>query len=80
MFALDFCNFVFGLIMVIFTIIIFHPINKYKKLTVKEDQLFLHKTLITTIFYLLIIVICIMFLFLSNGKETLKRALYSIFI
>ena len=78
MFALDFINFLFGLVMVIFTIIIFHPINKFKKLTVKEDQLFLQKTLITTIFYFLIIVISIMFLFLSKEYVTLKKVLYLI--
>ena len=51
MLILGFFNFVAELVMVFFTIIIFRPNNKYKKLKSKEDQLFLQKTLLTTIFF-----------------------------
>ena len=51
MLLLGFINFVISLILVFITIIIYSPTNKYKLVKSKEDQLFLQKTLITTIFF-----------------------------
>ena len=62
MIILEFINFIVGLAIIFFTIIIFHPIRKYKKLTTKEEQLFLQKTLITTIFFISILIINILFI------------------
>ena len=47
---------IFGLAIIFFTIIIFSPINKYRRIKVKEDQLFLQKTLITTIYFCLFLI------------------------
>ena len=46
---MTFLDVIFGILVIFITIIIFDPINKTKKFKVKEDQLFLQKTLITTI-------------------------------
>lgn len=51
MIILDFFNFVISLLLVFITIIIYSPTNKYKLVKSKEEQLFLQKTLITTIFF-----------------------------
>ena len=48
---LEFINFLLGIGLIFFTIIIFSPLNKYKIFKVKEEQLLLQKTLITTIFF-----------------------------
>ena len=68
---LDFCNFLIGLFLLIITIIIFDPINKRKKLKVKEDQLFLQKTLLTTIFFGFIILTTILFIFQAYDSKIL---------
>ncbi len=60
MLILGMLNFVIGIIVVFFTIIIFHPNNRYKKIKSKEDQLFLQKTLLTTIYFLSILVLSIL--------------------
>ena len=68
---LDFFNFIIGLFLLILTIIIFSPVNKRKKLKVKEDQLFLQKTLLTTIFSGFIILISILFIFQAYDSDIL---------
>ena len=68
-FILTFIDFVFGLIIIFLTIIIFSPINKYKKYKVKEEQLFLQKTLITTIFFGLFIIFNLVGLFSGDLKK-----------
>ena len=68
---LDFFNFIIGLFLLILTIIIFDPINKRKKLKVKEDQLFLQKTLLTTIFFGFIILTAILFIFQAYDSKIL---------
>ena len=68
---LDFFNFIIGLFLLILTIIIFSPVNKKKKLKVKEDQLFLQKTLLTTIFFGFIILISILFIFQAYDSKIL---------
>ena len=59
MFILDFFNFIIGLILIFFTIIIFHPVNRYKKLKSKEEQLFVQKTFVSIIFFILILILTI---------------------
>ena len=68
----------FGLGIIFITIIIFSPINKYRKFKVKEDQLFLQKTLITTIYFSLFLLLNIITFF----SDDIKRYLFlvSIFI
>jgi len=64
------------------TLIIFIPINKYKTLKTKEDQLFLQKSLITTIFFLLEIIVGILKLLISNlgFLITMQAFIYNIYI
>ena len=69
---LSLLDFLFGIILIFFTIIIFHPINKLKKYKVKEDQLFLQKTLITTIFFCLFLLLNL----LSYFSDDLKKYTY----
>ena len=63
MFILDFLNFIISLVLAFLTIIIFHPMNKYKKIKSKEEQLFLQKTLLSSIFFISLLIISILFLF-----------------
>ena len=65
---LTFIDFVFSLFLIFITIIIFHPINKYKRYKVKEEQLFLQKTLITTIFLSIFLLLNIIS-FLAEGLK-----------
>ena len=69
---LTFLDFVLSIFLIFLTIVIFHPINKYKRFKVKEDQLFLQKTLITTLFF------CFFLLFniLSFFDEEIKKHVY----
>ena len=60
---IDFLNFIVSIIMIFFTISIFHPINKYKKLKSKEEQLFLEKTLLTTIIFASVLLVYIISIF-----------------
>ena len=60
---LDFFNFVISIVMVFFTILIFRPINKYKNLKSKEEQLFLQKTLLTTIIFTSVLLEYILYIF-----------------
>ena len=69
MFILDFLNFFFGLILIFFTILLFHPINRYKIVKTKEEQLFIQKTLITTFFFISILIINALFI-LSIMNDT----------
>ena len=72
MLILDFFNFIIGMILIFVTISIFSPINRYKKLKSKEDQLFLQKTFISIIFFLLILIIYILsVLNIMNDSDTL---------
>ena len=65
---LTFIDFVLSLCLIFLTIIIFHPINKYKRYKVKEEQLFLQKTLITTIFLSIFLLLNIIS-FLAEGLK-----------
>ena len=69
---LTFLDFVLSIFLIFLTIVIFHPINKYKRFKIKEDQLFLQKTLITTLFF------CFFLLFniLSFFDEEIKKHVY----
>ena len=69
---LSLLDFLFGIILIFFTIIIFHPINKLKRYKVKEDQLFLQKTLITTLFFCLFLLLNL----LSYFSDDLKKYTY----
>ena len=72
MIILDFFNFIIGIILIFVTIAIFHPINRYKKLKSKEDQLFMQKTFITLLFFILILIITILsVLKIMNDPDTL---------
>ena len=57
MFIIEFIILLFEIIPLFLTLIIFFPINKYKILKTKEDQLFLQKSIITTIFFALDIIV-----------------------
>ena len=76
---LTFIDLVFGLAIIFFTIIIFSPINKFKKYKVKEEQLFLQKTLITTIFFCLFILFNLIALFAEEYKKYIYIASNFIF-
>ena len=69
---LTFLDFVLSIFLIFLTIVMFHPINKYKRFKVKEDQLFLQKILITTLFF------CFFLLFniLSFFDEEIKKHVY----
>ena len=69
---LTFLDFVLSIFLIFLTIVIFHPINKYKRFKVKEDQLFLQKILITTLFF------CFFLLFniLSFFEKKIKKHVY----
>ena len=69
---LTFFDFLLSIICIFFTIIIFHPINKYKRFKVKEEQLFVQKTLITTIYFSLFLLLNI----ISFFSDDLKKYLY----
>ena len=58
------------------------PINKYKILKTKEDQLFLQKTIITTIFFLIEIIVGILKLVISNLSILIitQAFIYNIYI
>ena len=60
---------IFGLAIIFFTIVIFSPINKYRRIKVKEDQLFLQKTLITTIYFCLFLIFNIITFFSDDLKK-----------
>ena len=68
MILLDFLNFILSLILAFITIIIYSPTNKYKLVKSKEEQLFLQKTLITTIFFSLILLINVFFILQIDAK------------
>ena len=62
MIVLQVINFIFCLFLVFITITIFHPINGYKKVKSKEEQLFVQKTLITTLFFISILITSVLFI------------------
>ena len=62
MIVLQVINFIFCLFLVFITITIFHPINRYKKVKSKEEQLFVQKTLITTLFFISILITSVLFI------------------
>ena len=66
---LTFIDFVLSIFMIFITIVIFHPINKYKRFKVKEEQLFLQKTLITTLFFSFFLLFNIMSFLSENLKK-----------
>ena len=68
----------FGVVIIFFTILIFIPINKYRKFKVKEDQLFLQKTIITTTYFCLFLLFNIISFFSTVVKGYIYLA--SIFI
>ena len=74
---------IIGIIIIFITIIIFHPINLYKKYKVKEDQLFLQKVLITTIIICIFLLINIMNFFSDNLKKfsyIISNFLFNVFM
>ena len=73
MLLLDFLNFIIAIVLIFLTIIIFHPTNKYKLVKSKEEQLFLQKTLLTTIFNILIILRYVLFI---TGSDEQKPKLF----
>ena len=73
-------NFIVGIAMIFFSIIIFHPINRYKKFKTKEDQLFLEKTLLTTIFFLTILVTYIVSLFTYEKITMISFLFFNFYI
>ena len=79
---LNILNFIVALVLVFFTILIFHPTNRYKLVKSKEEQLFLQKTLITTIFNLLIIILITLGIFGSNKNKIffIELLLFNIYI
>ena len=80
---LTFFDLLFGIVIIFVTLIIFIPFNKYKKLKVKEDQLFLQKTLITNIFFCLFILFNIIGFFSKDIKKYIYIAsnyLFNIFV
>ena len=80
---LTFFDLLFGIIIIFFTIIIFSPINKYKRFKVKEDQLFLQKTLITTIYFSLFILFNIICFFSDDIKKYINptnKYLFNVFV
>ena len=62
-------DFAFSILIIFFTIALFHPINKFKRFKVKEEQLFLQKTIITTIFFFIFLLLNIISLFSDNLKQ-----------
>ena len=62
-------DFAFSILIIFFTIALFHPINRFKRFKVKEEQLFLQKTLITTIFFGIFLLLIIISLFSDNLKQ-----------
>ena len=62
MIVLQIINFIFCLFIIFITITIFHPINGYKKVKSKEEQLFVQKTLITTLFFISILITSVLFI------------------
>ena len=83
-FFLDFLNVIVAIVLVFFTVIIFHPTNKYKLVKSKEEQLFLQKTLLTTIFNSLIILIYVFIILNDDSKRPklffLSLLLFNIYI
>ena len=73
-------NFIVGIAMIFFSIIIFHPINRYKKFKTKEDQLFLEKTLLTTIFFLTILITYIVSLFTYEKITMISFLFFNFYI
>ena len=65
-------DFLFSLIIIFFTVVIFHPMNKLKRFKVKEEQLFLQKTLITTFFFIFFL----LFIILSIAGDDLRKYSY----
>ena len=68
MILLDFLNFVISILLVFITIVIYSPTNKYKLVKSKEEQLFLQKTLVTTIFFSLILLVNVIFILQIGGN------------
>ena len=82
MFLIQFPILFFEIIPFFVTLILFLPINKYKKLKTKEDQLFLQKSIITTIFFLIEIIVGILKLVISNLPilTIIQAFIYNIYI
>ena len=82
--VLDFLNVIVAIVLIFFTVIIFHPTNKYKLVKSKEEQLFLQKTLLTTIFNSLIILIYVFIILNDDSKRPklffLSLLLFNIYI
>ena len=62
-------DFAFSILIIFFTIALFHPINRFKRFKVKEEQLFLQKTLITTFFFGIFLLLNMISLFSDNLKQ-----------
>jgi len=62
-------DFILSILIIFFTLALFHPINKFKRFKVKEEQLFLQKTIITTIFFCVFLFLNILSFFSENPKK-----------
>ena len=64
------------------TLVLFLPINKYKILKTKEDQLFLQKSIITTIFFLIEIIVGILKIVIPDLSilTIIQAFIYNIYI
>ena len=79
MIMLDIFNCIIEIVLIFLTIAIFHPINRYKKLKTKEEQLFVQKTLISILFFIFILIINIMVILtiVSENDYLYKIELFS---
>ena len=79
MIMLDIFNCIIEIVLIFLTIAIFHPINRYKKLKTKEEQLFVQKILISILFFTFILIINIMIILtiVSDNEILYKIELFS---
>ena len=66
---LDLINFLIGIAITFFSIILYHPINKRKVYKTKEDQLIIQKSVITTLFFASTLVLYILALFEAFSRK-----------
>jgi len=82
MFLIQFPILFFEIFPFFITLVLFLPINKYKTLKTKEDQLFLQKSIITTIFFLIEIIVGILKILISGLSilTIIQAFIYNIYI
>jgi hypothetical protein len=71
MIVLDFVNFILILPLLVLTLLLYYPLNKFKKLKVKEDELLVEKSLITVIFFGLNLLMNFILLFSDGDRNKL---------